>query len=114
MSRITVTLAQLENRLQHLVEDGAAWLFPRFGSPRQLAALLEDALRSGLREDIYGKQFAPNVFYLAVHPSHASVLQADSGWMIELGKTLLELGEEAGFMFTSPPIVRILASKDVE
>jgi hypothetical protein len=114
MSRVINTLNQLEIRLQSLVEDSAARIFPRFASSRQLAVLLEGAIQKGMHEGKNGEKIAPNLFFLLFHPEQAAIIQKDPGGIDQLGRTLLEIAEYSDFVFSSQPVVRVVASDELE
>lgn len=114
MGRVIHTLNLLEIRLQTLVEGSAAWLFPRSAYSRHLAELLDEAIQAGIQEGSNGELFAPNVYYLAFHPDQAAVLQKDTAWIDMFSRTLLELESLSDFNFASPPLVRVVASDDLE
>lgn len=114
MNRVVITLNQLENRLQSLIEDGTARFFPDFASSRHLVAMLEEAMRTGTRQGKDGERYAPNLFSLLFSPEHASMIQKDSAWIEQLEKTLAEIGEYLEYIFPSPPVVRIVTANDLE
>ena len=113
MSRVINSLNQLEIRLQSLVEDSAARFFPRIASSRQLAVLLGGAIQKGLHKGANGEQIAPNLFFLLFHPEQAAIIQKDPAWIDQLGRTLLEIEEYSDFVFSSQPVVRVVASDEL-
>ena len=66
MPTLKHTLAQLEARLQALVEGGAARLFPGGRAPQDLGARLTAAMRAGVQSDEAGAALAPNLTVLLI------------------------------------------------
>lgn len=114
MSRVINTLNQLEIRLQSLVEGSTAKFFPRIASSRQLAVLLEGAIQKGLQEGKNGELIAPNLIFLLFHPEQAAIIQKDPWWIDQLGTTLLEIEEYSNYVYISQPVVRVVASDELE
>lgn len=114
MGRVIHTLNQLEIHLQALVEGSAARLFPRSASSRHLAGLVDEAIQAGLQDGNNGEFIAPNVYYLMLHPDQAAVIQKDTAWIDTFTRTLLDLEGLSEFVFASPPVVRIVASNELE
>ncbi len=113
-----VSLAQLEARLQELIEGSAARLFPFGGSQpdssgQDLASRLVSAMRSNLRARPGGTCWAPNLFTLVVHPSQAQVLAENRGWIEELAREIQRTGSEGDLSFPSTPVIQVIPDPEV-
>jgi hypothetical protein len=107
-------LAQIEARLQAVIEGAAARFFPLRPAQNDLAYRLIEAMRAGMQPQEEGAPLAPNLYTVVVHPQRAQALQAESGLLPELARTLREAGEDAGLQFPSPPVVRLLVDDSLD
>lgn len=105
---IKIRLAQLEDRLQALIEGSAARLFPSNQSRNDLAQRLVAAMRANIQTDETGNLLAPNLFTLVVHPVQVQALRDQKAILEELERDLKQSGEESGFLFPSSPTIKIL------
>ena len=105
-------LAQLETRLQGMIEGSAARLFAG-RSPTGLAFQLVEAMRVGIRHVPGDGDIAPDLFILLVHPDQAGVLQSDFTLLEDLTFSLQEAGMAANLRFLNPPDVRVVAAPEL-
>jgi hypothetical protein len=110
ISALKNRLAQLEARLQAIIEGSAARLFSAGGQKDELAHRLITAMQSGIKPDAGGRLVAPNDFILVVHPVRREALQADQALLDELTRSIETAGEEMGLIFLAPP--RIVVEVD--
>jgi pSer/pThr/pTyr-binding forkhead associated (FHA) protein len=109
-----IPLAQIEARIQELVEGSATRLFP-FGSEAQkLASRMVAAMRENTHSQINGVYWAPNLYLLAVNPEKAAALRENTFLHRELEKLLLNAAEEAGLKFPTPPMIRVIEEPECE
>lgn len=102
-----IKLAQIEARLQALIEGGAARLFPSAQKENDLTSRLLEALRNGIQTGRDGEAQAPNLYTLTVHPVQAQVFYSNPLLIEGLTQTLHAAGAEAGVQFSSPPVIRV-------
>lgn len=106
-------LAQIEARLQSLIEGSAARLFPSGSRENDLAARMVAALRTGIWPGPDGQPLSPNLFTLHVHPRQLPAMQANLPLLDSLTYTLRESAREAGLEFPSPPVIRVAADPEL-
>jgi hypothetical protein len=107
VSRLQTILALLESHLQTFFEGGAVRLFPSPAWPR-LAQRLAEAMQTEIRTQAGGSILAPNVFTVIVPPNSEYALPENAGLLDELADIIRRTGEEAGYRFNAPPIVRAI------
>lgn len=107
MSAMKSTLAQIEARLQALIEGGAARLFPSSHRQNDLAFRLVEAMQRGLRQKADGTPVAPNLYIVRAHPNQIQVLQKNRILLDSLTQVLRDSGIEAGLTFAGPPVIRL-------
>jgi hypothetical protein len=107
MGLLKNALAQLEVRLQTLIEGSAARIFASDTLQDELASRLIEAMLFGVKTQASGEMVAPNLYTLVVHSGQATGLQKDSVLLEELAQTLHESAGETGLVFLSPPVLRI-------
>jgi hypothetical protein len=112
-SLLKAKLNQLEARLQAIVEGSAAMLFPLRGERYELASSLVAAMRAGIQSAGDGNWLAPNLYTLVVHPANSQSLSRNQVLLGELAEMIRQTGNEAGLLFPSPPVIRILADPEV-
>jgi hypothetical protein len=100
-------LADLEARLQSLIEGGLARLFNGGAARPGLAARLIDALQREARPGAHGSRLAPNLFILRLPPAQAAYFDANPADLASLEWTLRQAAEEDGLVFTAPLVVRL-------
>jgi hypothetical protein len=113
MGLLKNALAQLELRLQALIEGSAARIFASDDLQKELASCLVDAMRAGVRTQPGGDIVAPNLYTLHIHPSQLLNLQRNSSLLEELAQTLEDSAVETGLSFLSPPVMRIAEDDSV-
>jgi hypothetical protein len=107
VNRLQAILTQLESRLQAFFESGAARLFPG-GECAGLAQRLAEAMQAEVQPQPDGSLFAPNVYTVLVHPAMECSLPEKESLLAELAIILRRTGEEAGYLFLAPLVVRVL------
>ena len=100
-------LAQIETRLQSLIEGSAARFFGRGAPQEDLAARLASEVLRGLHRGPDGSLVAPNLYSLYVSPERMSELEANPGLFDQLSQALEEAAAQAGVTFSSPPVLRV-------
>ena len=113
MGLLKDALAQLEVRLQALIEGSAARIFASDDLHKVLASCLVDAMQAGVRSQPGGEMVAPNLYTLVVHPSQSLNLLNNSTVLEELAQTLQDSAGETGLSFLSPPVLRIAEDENV-
>jgi len=113
MGLLKNALAQLEVRLQTLIEGSAARIFNSDDLHSELASRLIEAMLAGAKVQADGQTIAPNLYTLTIHPSQANHYQQDSTLLEELAQTLQESAGETGLIFRSPPALRIAEDEQV-
>ncbi len=106
LNAIQERLAQVERRLQALVEGSARRLFPGAQVSELLAGRLLEALRGGLQVKADGQVAAPEQLILFTSPGEAALLQ-DPRWLAELEAALRSSGSEAGVCFPDTPFLQV-------
>lgn len=104
-----VRLTQLESHLQALIEGGAKRLVQGRAPARALISSLLTAQQTQSRVGRDGRPVAPNLYTIFLAEAQAEVLLNNPAVVDELARTLYEAGSEAGLIFESPPVVRIVA-----
>ncbi len=113
MGLLKDALAQLEVRLQALIEGSAARIFAWDDLHKQLASCLVDAMQAGVRTQPAGEIVAPNLYTIFVHPNQSLNLQRNSALLEELAQTLQDSAVETGLSFLSPPVLRIAEDENI-
>ncbi len=113
MGLLKSALAQLEIRLQTLIEGSAARIFTSDDLQHELAGRLIEAMQAGVKQQAGGEMIAPNLYTLTVHPSQVEVVLRDSTLLEQLAQTLQESAGETGLNFLSPPVFRIEEGEEV-
>lgn len=113
MGLLKSALAQLEIRLQTLIEGSAARIFTSDDLQHELAGRLIEAMQGGVKQQAGGEMIAPNLYTLTVHPSQVEVVLRDSTLLEQLAQTLQESAGETGLNFLSPPVFRIEEDEEV-
>ena len=105
MSSIKLALDRLESRLQSLVENSAARLFPGNHIPHELSSRLVEAVRSGVQTGMEEGLQLPNFFIILAHPQQAELLQADQVLIGGLRQSLRETAHDIGLDLPSPLVL---------
>jgi FHA domain/FhaA, N-terminal domain len=99
-------LAQIERRLQVLVEGSARRLFPGAQISDLLAGRLLEAVRDGLRVEADGQVAAPEQLILFISPGEMELFK-NRRWLEELETALRAGGSEAGVCFPAGPFLQV-------
>jgi len=106
LTTIKLALDRLESRLQSLVENSAARLFPGNRTTHELSSSLMEAVRSGVQSEPEEGLLLPNLFIVLVHPEQAGLLQADQVLIDGLKQSLREATHEIGLDIPAPLVLR--------
>ncbi len=101
-------LAQLETRLQTLIEGSAARLFSITGQHKDLSARLVEAMRANIRTESGGATWAPNLYKLQVPPAQVQLFRENPAMLEELSRLIDQAGSEAGVHFPARPQVQVV------
>ncbi len=101
-----ISLLHLETRLQHLVEGTVARLFPSIGR-MDLATRLVEAMHANSRSGPNSSFLAPNLYILALNPADGSSQTVQTENLDQLTQFIKETGQEAGYTFSGPVVIRI-------
>ena len=102
-------LTRLEARLQALIEGNAARIFPNGKPQNDLATRLVSAMQAGVQTGPDGEILAPNLYVLQVSPERVEALSREYILLDGLMQIVSETGNEAGWEFPSPPVIRVRA-----
>ena len=102
-------LAQIETRLQSLIEGSAARFFGRGAPQEDLVQQLGRAMQSGLHRGADGNLAAPNLYTLFVSLERMDEMESNPGLFDQLSQALEEIAAQAGVTFSSPPVLRVHA-----
>jgi len=101
-----ISLLHIETRLQHLIEGTVARLFPSIGRA-DLASRLVEAMHANSRSGPNSSFLAPNMFILAVNPAVSTPVNTQLENLDQLTQFLKETGQEAGYTFSGPVVIRL-------
>jgi hypothetical protein len=113
MSILKDTLTLLETRLQALVEGSAARLFTSEELQNSLARRLVEAMQAEARTHADGSLIAPNLYTVRVHPSQRQRLDPDPELLEQLAQSLQGAAVEAGLIFLSPAVIRLVEDEAI-
>jgi hypothetical protein len=113
MSAMKLRLAQVEARLQNLIEGSAARLFASKQRADDLASRLVSAMSAGIRMIPGEPPLAPNLYTLFVSPNQAQAFEKNQALLESLTETIREAGSEAGFQFSTPPTIRVIQEPSI-
>ncbi len=99
-------MAQIERRLQALVEGSARRLFPGAQVSELLAGRLLEAVREGLHVEADGQVAAPEQLILYVSQGEMELFK-NPRWLEELEIALRAGGSEAGVCFPKGPFLQV-------
>lgn len=99
-------LAGLEARLQRLFEEHLPRLVPNGRASSEFILALVNAMQAGCERAPDGELVAPNHYTIQV-PESESAFLGDPWELEQLQAVLMQLGEEAGLRFISPPVISI-------
>ena len=97
-----MNLDQIEARLQALIENSVA-RFARGDAQQRLAHQLVEATRLNLQSSLDGREIAPHVFTIYLHPDSLAYWEAHSQDLDEIAKNLREVAREYGVTFSRDP-----------
>jgi hypothetical protein len=106
-------LTRLEARLQALIEGSAARFFPNGKPQSDLADRLVAAMQAGIQTGPNGETLAPNLYVLQVSPDRVEPVSRETVLLDGLMQIISEAGNEAGWQFPSPPVIRVRPLKDL-
>jgi hypothetical protein len=106
LGSIQERLAQVEARLQVIVEGSARRLFPGAQVSELLAGRLLQAVREGLHIEPDGQVTAPNQLILFISPTEME-LYKNPRWIEEIEMALRASGSEAGVCFPQAPFLEL-------
>jgi hypothetical protein len=98
------TLDELESRLQSLLEVHLLKHLPGYKVEDGIAQQLAAAMHAHLKEEIEPTQ-APNIYVIDGNPSTIARWHAKPRLLKELATALYVAGQEAGFQFSTKPVV---------
>ena len=100
------SINEFESRLQSLLEVHLLKHLPGYKLEDGIAQQLTAAMHAHLKEENVTTQ-APNIYVIAGNPSTLARWHANPRLLIELANALYTAGKEAGFQFSSKPVVTI-------
>jgi hypothetical protein len=99
---------KIEDRLKKVIEGGSFHLFSGEKQYTLLPEDLWDALSQGIETTEEGSLIAPNLFVLLVPELHTQNFEENFEFQNAFISTIHEIAEEAGLIFHSTPILRIV------
>lgn len=107
-------LARVETLIEQLVEGTFGRLFSGTLQPIEVANALARALEDYQVTDEQDRRFAPNVFWVYLHPSDYDALRAAQPALPEdLAGSVDELARRADLLMPDRPVVEIVASEQI-
>jgi len=107
-------LARIESLIEQWVEGTFGRLFSGTLQPIEVANALARALEDHQVTDEQGRRFAPNVFWVYLHPSDYDALrQAQPALPDDLAGSVDELARRADLLMPDRPVVEIVASEEI-
>jgi hypothetical protein len=106
--QIQERLAQIERRLQGIVEGSAQRLFPGARVSELLAGRLLAAVQDGLHVETDGQVAAPEQLILFIGPGEVELFK-NPRWLEELETALRVGGSEVGVCFPKEPFLQVQA-----
>lgn len=110
-------IAQLEARLEQLIEGGFARLFGRKLQAQDIALQLTRAMEGNLRlgDDPDPRPLAPDQYMIYTHPAvQRQIVDKHPGLSRILAAHLVALAVEAGYRLNDTPTIKILADSKLE
>ena len=99
-------LDQIEARLQALIESSVA-LFARGDAQHRLAHQLVEAAQQNLQTTPDGRDIAPNLFTIYLHPESLTYWREHGTLLDSIGNNLRDAAREYGVYFTRDPQIRL-------
>jgi hypothetical protein len=107
-------LFRLESFIEQLVEGAFGRLFSGTLQPIEVANALARALDDYQIADEHGRRFAPNLFWVYLHPTDYESLRASQPWLPDdLARSVEELARLSDLMLPERPVVEIVASGQI-
>ncbi|MGH2593017.1 MAG: FhaA domain-containing protein [Anaerolineae bacterium] len=107
-------LARFESLIEQLVEGTFGRLFSGTLQPMEVAHALARALEDYQVTDEQGRRFAPNVFWVYLHPADYDALRlAQPSLPEDLARSVDELAERADLLMPERPVVEIVAADQI-
>lgn len=113
MSNLKNTLSQLESKLQSLVEDNLSRIFSAHDQTKDLSDQLVAAVKSGIKSEPNGDLIAPNLFIIHLSPSWEEYYKDNENVLDQLAESIQEAANQLELRFISPPVIRIIANRDL-
>jgi hypothetical protein len=108
------TLAKFESLVARLVEGTFGRWFSGTLQPVEVGGALARALEDYQFVDEQGRHFAPNVFWVYVHPGDYEALRAAQPSLPnDLAQSVAELARLADLTLTDPPVVEIVSADQI-
>jgi hypothetical protein len=115
MPALETAFNQLEARLQSLVEGSLSRLFPAPAWQAELVRSLTGALRRDVRSvNVTGSLLAPDHFMIYLPPSQARLFIETPDLLAALAEYLRQAAQEAGFLFSMDPSLRVIAAPEAD
>ncbi|HKY79718.1 MAG TPA: FhaA domain-containing protein [Anaerolineales bacterium] len=106
-------LSRFEARLQRLIEDGTARLFPSQDLKVKLAAGLVEAMHIDLQFGEGETLLAPCIYTIQVNSEHSAALKANGALLEELKVVLLKAASESSITLADQPVIHIAPQDDL-
>ena len=106
-------LSKFEARLQRLIEEGTARLFPSQDLKGQLAAGLVEAMHIDVQFRDSETLVAPGIYNIHVNSEHAAALKANQMLMEELKMVLMKAASESSITLPCEPVLHISPQEDL-
>ena len=105
--KMKTPLDQIEAQLQNLIEGGVARLFPEASRSKSLPDRLLKTMRESTHPGPEETILAPNLYFIRLHPQDAPIFETHTILLESLSDLISDRGTEAGYIFSSTPVVRI-------
>ena len=107
------TLSRFEARLQRLIEEGTARLFPSQDLKGQLAAGLVEAMHIDVQFGEGETLLGPGIYTIQVNSEHAAALKANGALLEELKFALVKAAAESSITLPGEPVLHISPQDDL-
>jgi hypothetical protein len=114
MNKIQLTLQNLEDRLQSLVEGSTQRFFPVKDFQRELSHALMIAMQSEIHYDEKGHLVAPDLFTIFLPEEHAQVFQNNPHLIDELSDDLVQVSLENQVSFNNELRIKVVPNPEPE
>ena len=109
-----INLARLEGRIQSLIENSTAKLFPFGNEQKDMGGRLLAVMQDNVHPQDDGSLWAPNLFILVANPAQAQVLIENRSLLDGLAQMIEQTGTEEGLHFPSPPAIQVISDPEME